>query len=103
MTPPPITDSRSIPLVGPNVDVPLAQWQKGWMDEGGKAFDSFDSETYCEDYRTKLIQGAQTSLQNAPQGIELMPSERRFVEWAHFLGAFHAQCRRSAPKGKPLT
>src|SRR5208283_848665 len=43
ITPPPTADSKGVPLVGPDYNAPLDQWQKGWFDEDGKRFDSFDS------------------------------------------------------------
>ena len=92
MTPPASTDSEGVPLVGPDVHAPLAQWQKGWFEENGKRFESFDSKEACEDYSSKMVGDARKNLRDAPEGVEKMPSERRFVKWAFFLGALNEQC-----------
>jgi hypothetical protein len=92
MFPPPTTDPRGVPLVGPDFHAPLAQWQRSRFDEGGKQFDSFDSQEACEDYSSKEISEARKILRSAPQGIEKMPSERRFVQWTFFLGTIHERC-----------
>ena len=92
MFPPPTTDSQGVPLVGPDFHASLAQWQKSWFDEGGKRFESFDSKKSCEDYSSKEIVEARKILRKAPQGIEKMPSEKRFVGWTVFLGTLHQQC-----------
>ncbi len=92
LVPPPITNSEGVPLVGPDFHAPLAQWQKGWFEQNGKRFDSFDSRQACEDFSSKEIVEARKILRDAPRGIEQMPSERRFVGWAYFLGAIHQQC-----------
>jgi hypothetical protein len=92
MFPPPTTDGQGVPLVGPDFHAPLVQWQKSWFDEGGKRFEAFESRKACEDYSSKEIAEARKALPNAPEGIENMPSEKRFVQWTFFLGTLHQQC-----------
>ena len=92
MTPPQATDRQGVPLVGPDFNAPLAQWQISRLEKDGKPFESFDSKQACENYRAISIRDAQKKLLNAPPGIADMPSETRYVEWTYFLDTLHIQC-----------
>jgi hypothetical protein len=99
---PPQAERSGIPVVGPDLNAPLSEWQPMLGTDVGES-GAFTSKAACYEYRAKMIADAKNRLLvGAPPGVAELPSETRTVRFTFGLAALHSNCVSSDdPRLKP--